>query len=417
MTKNIWIVNEHLTSPDLSESGHSRHYTLGLEFLKKGYDVSLITSSFSHNPKRKVELNAFMRVIDGNIRTLVLKGFEHQKSSSFIRIINWFIFSLLFFFAPFTKLPKPNIIILSSTPMLPVYNVLLFKMLYPKCKFIFETRDLWPLTPKSIGNYSDKSFFIQFLSHLERKSYTKADYIVSVLKNSDQHIRDILGDKNFNFKWISNGIDLKGFANNQKNKDWELLNKNIGKDDVVIGYAGTLGKANAMEYIVECFNRYFENSKHYLVILGEGGEKENLQKRAGSNRNILFFDAVKREYLMSFYERCDLLYLSWRNLELYRYGVSANKLFEYMYSKTPILMSCNIPDNIVEEANCGLIAKPEDSEDIKQKIKEFEVVPQHKKFTMGENAYKFVLSNLTYEKLAEDYLEIFSVLGSRTLEP
>lgn len=413
MGKNIWIVNEHLTTPDLSANGHSRHFTLGLEFIKKGYDVSLITSSYSHNPKRKVNLFGLMRIIDGDIRTLVLKGFKHHKSSSIIRIINWFLFLILFFFAPFTRLPKPDIIVLSSTPMLPVYNVLFFKWLYPNCKFIFETRDLWPSTPKSIGNYSDDSIFIKILEHVERKCYSNADYIVSVLKNSDQHIKTILGDQPFHFKWISNGIDLNGFGNQQKEFHWEEL-ENLPKDAIIIGYAGTIGNANAMEFIVEAFNSNFKNSRYYLAILGEGAEKEGLKEVASGNSNILFFESVKRDYLMSFYQTCDVLYLSWRDVELYKYGIAANKLFEYMYAKKPIMMSCNIPQNIIEEAQCGIITKPENSKNIAEKIKLTSSWSKDEKDQMGDNGYSYLIEHLTYSRLAEDYIAVFEDLNGVT---
>ncbi|MBC6997546.1 glycosyltransferase family 4 protein [Cytophaga sp. FL35] len=407
---NIWIINEHLTSPDLSENGHSRHFTLGQEFIKNGYDVTMITSSFSHNPKRKVPLKGLMRIVKGKIRTLVIKGFSHESSSSIVRIINWGLFFVLLFFAPLMKLPKPHIIILSSTPMLPVYNVLFFKLLFRKTQFVFETRDLWPLTPKSIGNYSENSLFIQLLSHLEHKCYSNADYVVSVLKNSDQHIRSILGNKSFRFKWISNGIDLKGFANNQKNNEWDFNGTRLQEGALVIGYAGTLGKANAMEYIIETFNKWFKGSNCYLVMVGEGGEKQALVQQAKENGNILFLDPVKREYLMSFYQKCDMLYLSWRDLELYKYGVSANKLFEYMYSQTPILMSCNIPGNIIEEAKCGLISNAEDPEDIKNKIELFKELLILDRKQLGINGREYVVENLTYAKLAQDYMEVFKEL-------
>ena len=42
------------------------------------------------------------------------------------------------------KVPKPDVIILSSLPILPVINLMFFKLLYPRCKLVFEIRDLWP---------------------------------------------------------------------------------------------------------------------------------------------------------------------------------------------------------------------------------------------------------------------------------
>lgn len=411
MGANIWMINEHLTTPDLSENGHSRHYSLGLEFIKNGYNVSLITSSFSHNPRREVPLFGLLKTVNGTIKTLVLKGFSYNKSSSKIRIVNWLLFLKLCFLAPFTNLPRPDIIILSSTPMLPVYNVLYFKLLYPKCKFIFETRDLWPLTPMSIGGYSENSVFIRVLKHLEKKCYSKADYVVSVLKNSDRHIERILGEKSFNFKWISNGIDLEHFAGNQTT--WEPeFKKSLPKDSFVVGYAGTLGNANAMEFIVEAFNKYFKGTKIFLVILGEGSEREHLRSLAAGNQNIIFLDTVKRGYLMSFYNSCDLLYLSWRNVPIYKYGVSANKIFEYMFSKKPILMSGDIPGSVIEESNCGLLSKPEDTLDIMTNILRIAELSEENRIHMGVNGYSYLIQNFTYDLLASKYIEVFKELNA-----
>lgn len=410
MSKNIWIVNEHLTTPEISSSGHSRHYSLGLEFDKHGYDTTLITSSFSHNPYREVAFKGFYKLYQGNIRTLVFKGLTYSKTNSPWRVGNWVLFYILFYLAPLTKTPKPDVIILSSTPMLPVYNILFFKLIYPKCKFIFETRDLWPLTPLSLGNYSERNLFIRALSHLERLCYSKADYIVSVLNNSDKHAEKVLGGKKFKFKWISNGIDLNQFGNRQMNKDWGFLRKIDKKKSFLVGYAGTLGNANAMEYIIETFNKYFNGSQFYLAIIGDGGEREFLGLVAKDNPNIFFIDTVSRDLLLSFYQKCDVLYLSSRKRKIYEYGVSANKIFEYMFAKKPILMSGDFPDSIIELSNCGFMVEPENSEIIRDRILFLKGLSNQEKEELGENGFSYLINNLTYSKLAKDYVEIFKEL-------
>lgn len=414
MPKNIWIINEHLTTPDLSENGHSRHHTLAQEFNQKGYDVTLITSSFSHNPKRKVPLWGLFRTINGTVRTFVIKGFSHKSSRSMVRVFNWTIFALIGFLVPFTRLPKPDIIILSSTPMLPIYNVLFYKWYYGKTRLIFETRDLWPLTPKHLGNYSDSSMYIRILAHLERKCYSKADYIVSVLKDSNKHIERILGHSDFNFRWISNGVDLNRFRKIQRPREWAFRNHN--PNHFIIGYAGTLGIANAMEFIVDAFNEFFYASDTTLVVLGGGAEKEALILRANNNPNIIFLDTVDRRDLGSFYANCDALYLSWRDADLYKYGISANKIFEYMLAKKPILMSCNIPGNTIEESNSGLIARAEDSEDIAQKIGELKAMKEEERNRLGMNGYEYLKQNFTYDILTEKYVEVFDSLWDQAVD-
>lgn len=408
--KNIWIVNEHLTTPELSNNGHSRHYSLGMEFMDKGYGVSLITSSFSHNPRRNVKIKGLLKIMEGNVKTLIIRGISYKNPSSKLRIVNWIFFSLLFFFAPFTRLPKPDIIILSSTPMLPVYGILFFKLFNPKCKFIFETRDLWPLTPLSIGNYSKNSIFIKVLSHLEYLCYSRADYIVSVLKNSDKHVLQVLRGRQFRFKWISNGIDLHFFEKNQDTKKWEFLSKINREESFIVGYAGTIGNANAMEFIVQAFNENFKDTNFYLLILGEGGDKEALELIANGNPNVFFLNTVPKNVLPSFYQVCDILYLSARNRKLYEYGLSANKIFEYMYSKKPILLSGNFSDNLIDIAQCGFVIESEDSDEIGKKIIAIKEMPKEDKDVLGENGYSYLMNNLTYSKLADDYIKVFEEL-------
>ncbi|MBT8183485.1 MAG: glycosyltransferase, partial [Eudoraea sp.] len=131
---------------------------------------------------------------------------------------------------------------------------------------------------------------------------------------------------------------------------------------------------------------------------------------AAGNQNIIFLDTVKREYLMSFYTSCDVLYLSWRNVPLYKFGISANKVFEYMYARKPILMSCDIPNNLIEEAECGLITKPEDSEDIRKKIHDLKQLSLSDRTRLGDNGYNCLTRNFTYSKLANDYTEVFEHL-------
>jgi glycosyltransferase involved in cell wall biosynthesis len=165
-----------------------------------------------------------------------------------------------------------------------------------------------------------------------------------------------------------------------------------------------------MEYIIDTFNAHFKGSDTFLVILGGGGEKQHLLSLAAGNENIIFLDTVKREYLMSFYNSCDVLYLSWRNVALYKYGISANKIFEYMYARKPILMSCDIPDNLIATSRCGLTTQPEHCGDIREKINQLKKLTAAERARLGDNGYDCLVNNFTYSKLARDYMEVFETL-------
>lgn len=408
---SVWIVNEHLTTPEIGGKGHSRHYILAKEFAKNGYHVTLISSSFSKTPFVNHKISGLFKVLNNNIDTVLIRAFKYKKSNSPIRILNWIIYAILLPFTLGLAVKKPDLVIVSSTPMLPNLSVRIIKLFIPKLKVIMEIRDLWPLTPLSIGNYKESSLFIRGLKKVESFSYRKADYIVSVLENANLRVAEVLGNDKFHYKWISNGIEVNKDEVSECNKEW-LFRRQLDPNSLVIGYAGTLGKANAMEYIIDTFNEYFEGSNIYLVLLGDGGEKDSLVKRSNGNDNILFEGSVNSSCVHEFYGYCDFLYLSWRATDLYKYGISANKIFEYMHSGKPIIMSSNIDNDIVSRSGCGIIAKAEDPYDLHEKIKYCQSLSLHDRRIMGSMGKEYVLENFSYNKLALDYLNVLEFCQS-----
>ncbi len=406
MTKNksIWLINQYLTTPELNGEGH-RHSYLAQEWIDKGYDVTLITSSYSHIGNRHNSFKGLFSVQNDNIRTLLIKGNVYKDTNGFLRILSWLIFSFLLFFIPTKKLPKPDIIIVSSISLLPILNVVYyFKKKFKNAKFILEIRDIWPLSLIEIGGFSPKNLFIKFLSWVEKLGYKKAEHIVSLLMDTNQHIKEVLGNNNFKYTWISNGYNLEDPSYYQPIAA-DVVNK-IPKDKFIVGYTGALGIANSMETAIEAFNS-LKTEDVTLCILGNGNEKDNLIKRAKNNPNIIFFDAVNKNQVQSFLSNCDLLFFSSKNLDIYRFGISANKTFEYMYSGKPIILSAPTRNNVIEKANCGSVIPAENTEALINEILKYKAMDPIKRLEMGQNGKAYLIENITYKTLAQKYINIF----------
>jgi glycosyltransferase involved in cell wall biosynthesis len=398
-TKNIWIINQYLTTPELNGNGY-RHSYLADIFQDNNYDVTLITSSFSHVPHKDIKINGLFKILNSNIRTILIKGNRFKKSKGLQRILSWFIFSFLLFFLPKSKLPKPDFIIVSSMSIFPVLNVVFyFKRKYPNVKFIFETRDIWPLTIIELGGYSKNNLFVKLLAWIEKLGYEKADHNVSVLINADKHIKSVLNHDNFKFSWISNGYNIS--KDNVAEEISGYLESKIPKNKFIIGYAGTLGKANAMEYMVEAMQGLNENV--CLMILGSGNEKGALKKLDRSDK-IIFLDKVPKSQVLPFLKKCDLLYLGWHDSKIYNFGISAQKIFEYMYAGRPILMSGDFEDNPISKANCGFVISAENINEINKAV--VEILKLNKIFLdeLGTNGKSYLMENFTYNLLAKKYI-------------
>jgi glycosyltransferase involved in cell wall biosynthesis len=96
-----------------------------------------------------------------------------------------------------------------------------------------------------------------------------------------------------------------------------------------------------------------------------------------------------------------------QNERLFEFGVSPNKLFDYMYSSTPVIHSINTPKDLVQLANCGLSVEDENSEEIKEAILKLYQMDEEERIILGASGKEYVLNNFTYEKLAKQYLSLF----------
>ncbi|MDI6833814.1 MAG: glycosyltransferase family 4 protein [Bacteroidales bacterium] len=395
MPQHIWIINEYAGSPYYGME--FRHYYLARELIKLGYKVTIISATYSHlfnnypNPGKEI--------IDG-IDYLWLKTLNYGNAHSKKRVLKWFIFSFKLFFLPF-RLSKPDVIIVSPMATTPVYPAWLLSKYY-KAKFVFEVKDIWPQTLVEIGGYSPKHPFIRFLKKLEIFALKKADYIISNLFNYQQYLDE--NKINRQFYWISNGIDLEEL------QDIEPLNNDIRNkipnDKFIIGYTGTIGAANAIDVFLEA-SKYIDNDDIIFVIVGDGQEKSKLINNY-KNDKIIFLDSMPKKQIQSLLQLFDVCYIGWRNINIYKYGISANKIFDYMYSGKPILHSFNGENDLIKIANCGITVPAEDPKAIAQGIIELYNMSSEMRKKLGDNGKNYVINNFSYQKLANDLVNIIS---------
>lgn len=410
--KNIWIINQYITSPDIDGDGY-RHYYIAKHLKEtQKYNTLLITSSFSHAPYRHNKIKGLYKFVNKDIATLILRGNVYHKSHGIGRIISWIIFSINLFIVPFIsrkKVPKPDIIVLSSLPLLPVLNILIFKKIfYPKSKFIFEIRDLWPLSAMELGNYSEKNVFMKFLGYLEKLAYSKSDLIVSVLPRADKHIAEVLNGKDFKYKWITNGYEL---PDEQENID-DIFSDKIDDKTFNIGYAGTIVIANPLDTIISVVSKLKEENVH-LYILGGGPEKERLLKLSEDFDNIHFLDRVPKQYVRLFLSKMDVLFMGkgTKDTKIYSFGTSQLKTFDYFYAKKPIIQALGSNENPVIYSNSGYVVPPEDPDALKEKILYFKSLSKRECDHYGERGYQYLLDHCTYKKISDMYDKAFSNLN------
>jgi glycosyltransferase involved in cell wall biosynthesis len=115
---------------------------------------------------------------------------------------------------------------------------------------------------------------------------------------------------------------------------------------------------------------------------------------------------VSKEMVRSFLKKIDVAFISLLPENLFKFGVSPNKVFEYMYAKKPILWAIEAGNNLAEEAKCGLSVPLNNTPKLKESILELIQLSQEKREALGQNGYNFVKTHHSYQMLAEKLMEI-----------
>ena len=302
------------------------------------------------------------------------------------------------FFLPFS-LKKPDVIIVSPMAPFPIFPAWVLAKVYD-AKLIYEVKDIWPLSLVELGGFSKKNPLIRLMSWFEKFALKKSDTIVSNLQNYGEHItKDVGLDRDF--EWISNGVDLDEL-NQIEPLDSDII-KQLPKDKFIVGYTGTIGVANALESFLQSAVSLQEKTDIAFVIVGDGQEKKRLVEQFGNYNNIFFINSIPKKQIQSMLQFFDVCFLGWNKEALYRYGTSANKIFDYMYSGKPVLNAFSGGGDIVRIAHCGLTVEAENPKAITTGILRLYNMDKKHRDALGQNGKNYVLKHFTYKKLAQQY--------------
>jgi glycosyltransferase involved in cell wall biosynthesis len=141
--------------------------------------------------------------------------------------------------------------------------------------------------------------------------------------------------------------------------------------------------------------------------VGDGQEKSKLINNY-KNDKIIFIDSIPKKQIQSLLQLFDVCYIGWRDINIYKYGISANKIFDYMYSGTPILHSYIGENDLIKIANSGITVPAEDPQAIAKGIIALYDMSAEMRNKLGDNGKNYVINNFSYQKLANDLVNIIS---------
>ncbi len=391
----VWLVNHYALPPQ--RSGGTRHYSLARGLIRRGHDVTLIASSVDYMRRQESHLapgeQARLEIQD-EVPFLWLRTPPYQ-GNSLRRVVNMLAFARRVRTVVPRRLARPDVIV-GSTPHLfgawAAYR-LARRLGVP---FVLEVRDLWPQTLIDLGGFSPYHPFILLLAALERTLYRRAHAIVSLLPGGPDYIAQKVGRQEGVF-WIPNGVDFSLIPDPVPPPPGEPF---------VVMYAGAHGLANGLDVALAAARQLQQQGWGERVqfrFVGDGPEKARLMAQAAAWRltNVQFEPPVPKEEVYHRLQAAHAFLMILRDSSLFRWGISPNKLFDFLVMARPVVFCVRTPYNPIGEHGAGLTAPPDDPDALARAIQQLAQMSPEERWAMGLRGRAYVEQEHNLDRLAE----------------
>ena len=421
--KRIWLIIQDNSLPEYGSQG--RHYYFAKYLARKGYEPVVFVASYARCSGRQLIQDNSPFLVDSScgfpwvyVRT---NNFGESMKKRLVAIAE-FHMRLHRLIPQFVdRFGVPDVILGSSCyPISPTLAIKTAKKLHVKS--ICEIRDLWPASLEDYGIIKRGGFIAKAMYRLERYNYEHADSIIFTMEGGADYIRDMGWDTAQGGKidldkvhYINNGIDLEAFDANIN--DYSYVNPEINREDkrdfARIGYAGSIRKANNIGFIVDVAEVMKDEPVRFF-IMGDGGERTSLEQRVKDEGldNVVFTGRIAKNFIPSALSQMMMMmmYSSSQN-NLSKYGMSQNKLFDYLAAGKPIISNLPSRYSVINGNDCGIERIYDSPEDCADTIRR--MLSDQDSINRWSSNSKISALEFSFDKLSDKLIEILEDLETK----
>jgi glycosyltransferase involved in cell wall biosynthesis len=406
----IWILNHYAAPPD--QPAGTRHYDLGRVLAEQGHDVTIFASGFSHLTLREERLQPHERVrfeyIDG-VRFAWIRTTPYSRNDG-RRALNMLSYAVGAIWAQW-RMERPDVVVGSSVHPAAAAAASLMGGVR-RVPFVFEVRDLWPQALIDMGALRENGATARILREVERFLYRRARVIISLPPRAADYIT-MLGIPRDKVFYVPNGIadyDKRiSIANDSAAKLVDKIRELRQAGCLVAGYVGSHVQANGVDTLVQAARVLSDRGVDNIafILVGDGPEKARSRQLASNHdlRNVLFWQSLPKRNVPAVLDALDVTLFSLHDIAVYRYGLSCNKLFDYLASGRPIVSSCAIEDMPVSASGGGICVPPESPEEIADALVRLAAMSEAERHAIGERGREWVYQHHGMTALAGRFLD------------
>ncbi|NVK04802.1 MAG: glycosyltransferase family 4 protein [Flavobacteriia bacterium] len=406
----ILLIHQYFLEKD--DPGGSRFNEMTKSWVEAGHEVVVLAGTVNYITGKVPEQyrgKSFKWVeYQENLNVLRCKVSENYNANFIGRL--WAYFSFVFYsiLGGLFKLKfKPDVIVVTSPPLFVGITAVVLRW-FKRVPYVFEVRDLWPESAIDSGVVKNK-LIIKLAYFFEGYIYKRAR-LINVLTPAFK--KKLIENKNVpenKVIFIPNAADFRLSDTLLSSFDPDEFRAKHGmKDKFVVTYVGAHGVANHLWQLLDAAELLMD-SNVVIQLVGGGMEKDKLKESAAERQltNVVFVDPVPKAEVFKYILASDVGASVLKKVDTFK-TIYSNKTFDYMACKRPVLLCIDgVSRELVENANCGVFAEPENAVEIAKKIRYLKDEVNDLS-AMGLNGYNYAKQHFDRQVLAELYTQALS---------
>ncbi len=393
-----------------SDGGGSRFNEMTRTWAEMGHEVTVLAGMVHYASGEKIDKYKgkwffYDKGFYNGVDVLRCHVSESYNTSFLGRLWAYFSFVFSGIWGGLFKLRKKYDLILVTSPPLFVGFIALFLSYFKRIPFIFEVRDLWPESAIDTGILENKQI-IRFSYWFESYIYKKAK-LINVLTPAFRNTlirKKLVPEQKVIF--IPNAADFSLAEKLAEGFDSISFKNEIGlTDHFVITYVGAHGVANHLIQLIDAAE-LLRDTNVVFQLIGDGMQKKMLveeTKKRNLSDHLVFRDSVSKSDVFKYILASDMGASVLKKVDTFK-TIYSNKTFDYMACKIPVLLLIDgVSRELVETADCGIYAEPENASDIAEKIKACLTNPESMR-EQGQNGYRYAKTHFDRKVLAKKYI-------------